>query len=115
MKVGVILGLGLGIIFICGCAPGGTDATAPPVAAPTSLVPESYAALPAAVALAPPAPPPALALSATDSALAPIASPPAPARAMPAPAPAPAFERPATPLTAVKSAQYHPYWMIDVH
>jgi len=91
---GIIVGLGLGIAFMSGCAPGGAEAPAP-AAAPTLLVPEAYTALPAAVV--------------------PAASPPARTRSLPAPAPALALEGRAMPFTSLKSAQYHPYWVVDVH
>jgi hypothetical protein len=97
MKAGIIASLGLciGITLLCGCAPGGAEATAPSVAAPTPLVPEAYTALAAAVA--------------------PPAAPPAQTRLLPAPVPAPAPQARAIPFPTVKSDQYHPYWVIDVH
>src|SRR5271167_4017656 len=100
MKVGIIvgLGLGIGIAFMSGCAPGAAEANAPPVppaAAPTPLVPEAYTALPGAVA--------------------PAAAPPARTRLSPAAAPAVALEGRAMPFPTVKSDQYHPYWVVDVH
>jgi len=97
VALGIIVGvgLGIGIPFVSGCAPGGAEATAPLAAAPTLLVPEAYTALPAAVA--------------------PAASPPARTRLLPKPAPALALEGRAMPFTSLKSDQYHPYWVVDVH
>jgi hypothetical protein len=95
VALGIIVGLGLGIAFMSGCAPGGAEATAPLAAAPTLLVPEAYTALPAAVA--------------------PAVTPPARTRLLPKPAPALAFEGRAMPFTSLKSDQYHPYWVVDVH
>ena len=93
MQVGIVvgLGLGIGIIFVSGCAPGAAEANAPLAAVPTPLVPEAYTALsarvPSRAAQAPLAPPPA-ALSVAGHA---GSSP------------------------AIKSNQYHPYWVVDVH
>ena len=95
MKVGIIAGLGIGIAFLSGCAPADGEATAPLASAPTPLVPEAYTALAAGVA--------------------PVAAPPAPTRLLPAPAPAHALEARAPSLPAVKSDQYHPYWVVAIH
>ena len=94
MAPGIIVGLGLGIAFMSGCAPGGAEAPGPPAAAPTLLVPAAYTALPAAIA--------------------PAATPPTRTRLLPAPAPALALEGRAMPFTSLKSDQYHPYWVVDV-
>ena len=97
MQVGIVvgLGLGIGITFLSGCAPGAAQANAPPVppaSAPTPLVPEAYTALSA------PVPPPA--------ARAPVSLPPAAASAV-------AGRAVSSP--AIKSDQYRPYWVVDVH
>jgi hypothetical protein len=103
MKVGMMVGLGLGIASVSGCAHDVSEANAPlvPLAtAPTPLVPEAYTALAAAVVPAPPPP-------------AQIRELPAPAPALaPVPVPAPVITARAP---AGKSNQYHPYWMVDVH
>jgi hypothetical protein len=102
MKVGMMVGLGLGIASVSGCAHDVSEANAPlvPLAtAPTPLVPEAYTALAAAVVPAP--------------------RPPAQIRELPArapvPVPAPVITARAVPSPAGKSNQYHPYWMVDVH
>jgi hypothetical protein len=94
MQVGIVvgLGLGIGISFLSGCAPGAAEANAPLAAAPTPLVPEAYTALSA------PVPSPA--------AQAPVSLPPAAASAV-------AGRAVSSP--AIKSDQYHPYWVVDVH
>jgi len=89
MKVGMMVGLGLGIASVFGCAHDVSEGNTPLVpraAAPTPLVPEAYTVLAAAVA--------------------PAASPPAPALAVAARA---------VPSPASNWNQYHPYWMVDVH
>ena len=105
MKIGIIvgLGLGIGIAVLSGCAPSDTAATAPSAAAPTPLVPEAYTELAAAAPAAPP----------LIAATAPAAIPPAQTRPLPVPAPAHSVEGHAMP--SVKSDQYHPYWVVDVH
>jgi len=104
MKVGMMVGLGLGIASVFGCAHDVSEGNTPLVpraAAPTPLVPEAYTVLAAAVA--------------------PAASPPAQMRLLPAPepapapAPAPAVAARAVPSPASNWNQYHPYWMVDVH
>ena len=100
MQVGIVvsLGLGIGITFLSGCAPGAAEANAPPVplaAAPTPLVPEAYTALSAPVAS--------------------TASPAAQAPLLPPLAAAPAVAGRAVPSPVIKSNQYHPYWVVDVH
>jgi len=106
MKVGMMVGLGLGIASVSGCAHDVSEANAPlvpPATAPTPLVPEAYTALAAAVVPAPPPP-------------AQIRELPAPAPALAAvPVPAPVITARAVPSPAGKSNQYHPYWMVDVH
>ena len=53
MKVGILVGIGLGVIsLLIGHAPSAADAIAPLAAAPTSLVPEAYTAAVAAPAAA---------------------------------------------------------------
>jgi hypothetical protein len=108
MKVGMMVGLGLGIASVSGCAHDVSEANAPlvPLAtAPTPLVPEAYTALAAAVVPAPPPPAQIRELRA-----------PAPAPALaPVPVPAPVITARAVPSPAGKSNQYHPYWMVDVH
>jgi hypothetical protein len=108
MKVGMMVGLGLGIASVSGCAHDVSEANTPLVpraAAPTPLVPEAYTVLAAAVA--PAASPPA------QMRLLPTPEPePAPA---PAPAAAPVVAARAVPSPAGKWNQYHPYWMVDVH
>jgi len=100
MKVGMMVGLGLGIASVFGCAHDVSEGNTPLVpraAAPTPLVPEAYTVLAAAVA--------------------PAASPSAQMRLLPAPepAPAPAVTARAVPSPASNWNQYYPYWMVDVH
>ena len=100
MKVGIVvgLGLGIGIAFLSGCAPDAAEANAPPVppaAAPTPLVPEAYTTLSAPVAS-----------TASPAAQAPL-SPPPPA--------ALSVAGGTVPSPGIKSNQYHPYWVVDVH
>jgi hypothetical protein len=94
MQVGIVvgLGLGIGITFLSGCAPG---ANVPPAAAPTPLVPQAYTALSAPVAS--------------------TASPTAQASVLPPLAAALAAAGRAVPSPVIKSNQYHPYWVVDVH
>jgi hypothetical protein len=106
MKVGMMVGLGLGIASVCGCTHVVSEANVPLVpdaAAPTPLVPEAYTALAAAVVPAPPPPAQIRELRAPAPALAPV------------PVPAPVITARAVPSPAGKSNQYHPYWMVDVH
>jgi len=106
MKVGMMVGLGLAIASVSGCAHDVSEASAPLVpdaAAPTPLVPEAYTMLAAAVAPAA-SPPPQMRLLP-----APVAAP------APPPAPGPVVAARAVPSPAGKSNQYHPYWMVDVH
>ena len=123
MKVATIVGLGLGvgIALLFSRAPSAADATAPPAAAPTPLVPEAYIA-----ALSAPAAP-----IAPATAQARLSPPPVAALAVPAPAakgpvvPAatvalPAAKAPTAPAQAGlpsshKFNQYHPNWVIAVH
>jgi hypothetical protein len=100
MKVGIGVGLclGIGIAVLSGCEPDAAEATAPlmtPASAPTPLVPESYTALSVPVA-------------ATDS-------PAAQALLSPTPAAALSVAGPPVPSSAIKSNQYHPHWVVDVH
>ena len=96
MQVGIVVGLGLwiGIAFLSGCAPGAAEAKAQPASAPTPLVPEAYTALSTPVGSA-----------ASPAAEAPIAPPRA----------ALSVAGRAVQSPAIKSDQYHPYWVIDVH
>ena len=96
MEVGIVvgLGLGIGIIFVSGCAPGAAEANAPLAAVPTPLVPEAYTALSAPVGS-----------TASPAAEAPLAPPPA----------ALSVAGHAGSSPAIKSNQYHPYWVVDVH
>jgi hypothetical protein len=100
MKVRIVvgLGLGIGITLLSGCALSAAEANAPPVppaAAPTPLLPEAYTALSAPV----------------GSTASPVAEAPVP----PPPAAASAVAGRAVPSPAIKSNQYHPYWVVDVH
>jgi hypothetical protein len=138
MNVGMIvgLGLGIGITFLLDCVSEAGEANAPsvPVAtAPISLVPDAYTAFAAPVVAHPSAAPVTMRVYA-----------PSPPRLLPPPAPAPAVESRAVPAPvaeartlpapvaegrtapgpitesragapAVKSNQYHPHWLIDVH
>jgi hypothetical protein len=94
MQVGIVvgLGLGIGITFLSGCAPG---ANVPPAAAPIPLVPQAYTAL--------------------SAPLASTAPPAAQAPLLPPLAAAPAVAGRGIPSPVVKSNQYHPYWVVDVH
>ena len=97
MKVATIVGLGLGvgIALLFSRAPSAADATAPPAAAPTPLVPEAYiAALSAPVGS-----------TASPAAEAPRASPPA----------ALSVAGRAVQSLVIKSNQSHPHWVVDVH
>jgi hypothetical protein len=96
MPVGIVVGLGLwiGIAFLSGCAPGAAEAKAPPASAPTPLVPEAYTALSAPVGS-----------TASPAAEAPLAPPPA----------ALSVAGRAGSSPAIKSGQYHPYWVVNVH
>jgi hypothetical protein len=100
MKVGIVvgLGLGMGIAVLSGCEPGAAEANAPlvpPASAPTPLVPESYIALSVPVAA--------------------TASPAAQAPLSPTPVAALSVAGPAVPSSAIKSNQYRPHWVVDVH
>jgi hypothetical protein len=116
MKVGMIVGLGLGIASVSGCTHGVSETNVPLVpdaAAPTPLVPEAYTVLAAAVAPAPP--PPAQNYVLPSSAPAPAPPPPTQIHLLAAQAPAPVITARAVPSPAGKSNQYHPYWMVEVH
>jgi hypothetical protein len=117
MKVGIVVGcgLGIGITFLSGSTPFAAEANAPPISAPTRLVPESYTALSAPVA--PTAFPAAQARLSAASAVstASTAPPAAQTRLLPPPAVVPTVAARTVPSPAIKSNQYHPYWVVDVH
>ena len=117
MKVGIIvgLGLGIGIALLSGRTPSAAEAIAPPAAAPTPLVPETYTALSAPAA--PAASTAALARLSPPAVAASTVSVPAvatPAVTVPAVA-APTITTRAAPSASPKFNQYHPYWVVDVH
>jgi len=95
MQVGivVVLGLWVGIAFLSGCAPGAAEVKVQLASAPTPL-PEAYAALSAPVGS-----------TASPAAEAPRASPPA----------ALSVAGRAVQSLVIKSNQYHPHWVVDVH
>ena len=96
MQVGIVVGLGfwIGIAFLSGCAPGAAEVKAQLASAPTPLLPEAYAALSAPVGS-----------TASPAAEAPLAPPPA----------ALSVAGRAVQSLVIKSNQYHPHWVIDVH
>jgi hypothetical protein len=96
LQVGIVVGLGLwiGIAFLSGCAPGAAEAKPQPASAPTPLLPEAYTELSAPVGS-----------TASPAAAAPLAPPPA----------ALSVAGRAVQSPAIKSDQYHPYWVVDVH
>ena len=119
MKIGILIGLGIGGTLLSGSAPDAAEvnASVPGVAAPIPLVPEAYTASsvpvpPVASLRSAPVVPAAPQPSATAIA---VASPSVGSRLPPLPAPAIAAERRAEPVSAAKSDQYHPHWVVDVH
>jgi hypothetical protein len=96
VRIVVGFGLGIGITFLSGCAPSVNEANVPPAAAPTPLVPEAYIAALSAPVL----------LTAAPAAQAPLS---------PTPVAAPSVGGRTVPSSAIKSNQYHPYWVVDVH
>ena len=97
MQVGIVVGLGLwiGITFLSGCAPGAAEVKLQLASAPTPLLPEAYTALSA-----------------------PVRSTASPAAAELPLAPLPAalsVAGRAVQSPAIKSGQYHPHWVVDVH
>ena len=130
MKVGIVVGfgLGIGITFLSGPAPIAAEANAPPVSAPTSLVPQSYTALsapvaptafPAALARLSPASAVSTASPAAQAGLSPalVAStaPPAAQARSPPPTVAPTVAARASSSPASNLSQYHPHWVVDIH
>ena len=96
MQVEIVGGLGLwiGIAFLSGCAPGAAEVKSQLASAPTPLLPEAYAA--------PSAPVGSTASPVTEV---PLAAPPA----------ALSVAGRAAQSPAIKSDQYHPHWVVDVH
>jgi hypothetical protein len=119
MKIGIVIGLGIGGMLLSGSAPNAAEANAsvPVAAAPITLVPEAYTASSVSVvsvASRPSAPvvPTASPPSATAVA---VASPSVETRLLPPPVPAIAAESLAVPAPVAKFNQYHPHWVVDLH
>ncbi len=143
LALGIVVGLGIGMALLSGCAPRATEANEPPAAAPIPLVPEAYTALSAPVAptaspaarsrlspltaaapavadrVVPPGAAPTSLVSEDYTALsapvAPTASPAARPRLSPPPAAALAVADRAVQPTAIKLDQYRPHWVVDLH
>jgi hypothetical protein len=118
MQVGIVIGLGLaiGITFLSGCAPSAAEVTVPLASAPTPLVPEAYTALSAAVlSTTTPAVQAPLAPTALSAPVGSTASPAAQAPLSPPPAAALSVAGRTDSSSAIKSNQYHPYWVVNIH
>ena len=131
MKIGIVVGLGIGGTLLFGSAPNAAEANASvPVvaAAPITLVPEAYTALsvPVVPTASPPSAPvvsvasrpsaPVVPTASSSSAVAvAVQSPEVETRLVPPPAPAIAAESRIVPAPIAKFNQYHPHWVVDLH
>jgi hypothetical protein len=108
MKIGIVLGLGIGGMLLSGSAPNAAEANAsvPVAAAPITLVPEAYTA---------PSVPVVPVASRPSATAVPVASPSVETRLFPPPAPAIAAESRAVATPVAKFNQYHPHWVVDLH
>jgi hypothetical protein len=119
MKIGIVVGFGIGGMLLSGSAPNAAEANAsvPVAAAPITLVPEAYTA--PSVPVVPVASRPSASLVPTASppsaTAVPVASPSVETRLFPPPAPAIAAESRAVATPVAKFNQYHPHWVVDLH
>jgi hypothetical protein len=130
MKIGIVVGLGIGGTLLFGSAPNAAEANAsvPVAAAPITLVPEAYTAfsVPVVPTASPPSPPvvsiasrpsaPVVPTASPSSAVAvAVQSPEVETRLIPPPAPAIAAESRVVPAPVAKFNPYHPHWVVDLH
>jgi hypothetical protein len=119
MKIGIVVGLGIGGTLLFGSAPNAAEANAsvPVAAAPITLVPEAYTAFSApvvSIASRPSAPVVPTASPSSAVAVA-VQSPEVETRLIPPPASAIAAESRVVPAPIAKFNQYHPHWVVDLH